>query len=224
VTASAATSLRHKGLTEDVVARGYAERVIRSPTARLFVAVDPPEETREALAGWARSALRGRHGPPLRVLDPELLHVTLCFLGNRPVGELDSLGAQLAACGGATGELSLGAPLWLPARRPRALAIELHNEGGKLARLQAEVVGALEEVSGWQPNGGTRAGEGATKAQRRFHPHITVARMRQGTTSYERVLPPTPSLSFVPGELVLYRSWLSPQSASYEAIASHSIG
>jgi 2'-5' RNA ligase len=203
--------------------------VIRSPTARLFVAVDPPEDVRRQLAEWARSASktgdgRVRANASLRLLDPELLHVTLCFLGNRPLGEMDSLAAQLAACGGSTGELSLGAPLWLPARRPRALAVELHDEGGKLASLQAEVVGALKEVSGWQPNGGTRAGQGATKAQRRFHPHITVARMRQGAASYERVLPPTPSLSFVPSELVLYRSWLSPEGANYEAVASHPIG
>jgi RNA 2',3'-cyclic 3'-phosphodiesterase len=203
--------------------------VIRDPTARLFVAIDPPEDVREQLVEWARSASKAgagrvRANASLRLLDPELLHVTLCFLGNRPVGELDSLGAQLAACGGATGELSLGAPLWLPARRPRALAVELHDEDGKLASLQAEVVGAVEELSGWQPNGGARADEGAPKARRPFHPHITVARMRQGAASYERVLPPTPSLSFVPSELVLYRSWLSPEGAGYEAVASHPIG
>jgi 2'-5' RNA ligase len=203
--------------------------VIRDPTARLFVAVDPPEDVREQLVEWTRNAARAGDGrtrgnASLRVLDPELLHVTLCFLGHRPVGEMDSLGAQLAVCGGATGELSLGAPLWLPAPRPRALAVELHDEGGKLASLQTKVVGALEEVSGWQPNGGARAGEGSTKAQRRFHPHITVARMRQGAASYERVLPPTPALSFVPTELVLYRSWLTPEGASYEAVASRAVG
>jgi 2'-5' RNA ligase len=104
------------------------------------------------------------------------------------------------------------------------LAVELHDESGKLARLQSDVVKAMEEVSGWQPSGGTPTDESAIRAQRRFHPHITVARMRQGAASYERILAPTPSLSFVPGELVLYRSWLSPDGASYEAVASHPIG
>jgi RNA 2',3'-cyclic 3'-phosphodiesterase len=220
--------------------------MIKSSTARLFVAVDPPEDVRRELAGWARSALRAGDGQirkkaSLRVLDPELLHVTLCFLGNRPMGELDSLGAQLAACGKPAGELSVGAPLWLPVRHPRALAVELHDDRGRLVRLQAEVVAALEQVSGWQPNGGGRTGERDAKGRRRFHPHITVARLRRGATDrrsiprsghtaessigqHERVLPPTPSLSFVPRELVLYRSWLSPEGASYEAIASHPIG
>jgi 2'-5' RNA ligase len=193
------------------------------------VAVDPPEDVRKQLAEWARSASRAgddrvRANASLRVLDPELLHVTLCFLGNRPVGELDLLAEQLAACDGQAGELSLGAPLWLPERNPRALTVELHDEGGKLARLQTEVVATLEEVSGWQPSAGASGGQGEAGGRRRFHPHITVARMRQGAASHERVLPPTPSLSFVPRELVLYRSWLSPDGASYEAVASHPIG
>jgi RNA 2',3'-cyclic 3'-phosphodiesterase len=200
----------------------------RSPTARLFVAVDPPAEVRRGLSRWAREAARaagggmGAKGAP-RVLDPELLHVTLCFLGDRPVGEIDSLGGQLARCeGGPLGELAVGAPLWLPMRRPRALAVELHDEQGGLGRLQSTVVGALEEVSGWQlgdPRAGGSGGRG-----RRFRPHITVARLGHGAVVAERVLPPTPALSFAPAELVLYRSWLSPRGASYEAVASHRIG
>jgi 2'-5' RNA ligase len=202
--------------------------VRRGSTARLFVAVDPPAEVREALAEWARAATKGGDRPartsPLRVLDPELLHVTLCFLGNRPVAEMDSLGAQLAACGGPTDELALGAPLWLPARRPRALAVELHDDRDKLARLQLEVMSALGQVSGSQSGNASSAGDGDTRGPRRFHPHITVARLSRGAAPHKRALPPTPSLSFVPRELVLYRSWLSPEGASYEAIAAHPLG
>jgi RNA 2',3'-cyclic 3'-phosphodiesterase len=215
-----------------VVSGAHAEAVIRSSsTARLFVAVDPPEDVCHQLVEWGRSATRAGEGrvranASLRVLDSELLHVTLCFLGNRPVEEIDMLAAQLTAHGGPSGRLSLGAPLWLPARHPRALAVELHDEDGRLARLQAELVAALEQLRGWQPSVGGRGGESASKARagRRFRPHITVARMRPASASYERVLPPTPSLSFVPRELVLYRSWLSPEGASYEAVASHPIG
>jgi RNA 2',3'-cyclic 3'-phosphodiesterase len=203
--------------------------MLRSPTARLFVAVDPPVDVRRALSTWARSAARAgddrtRANAALRVLDPELLHVTLCFLGNRPVGELDTLAPALSACKGMAGELSLGAPLWLPPRSPRALAVELHDESGALARLQAEVVAVLEQVSGWQPGAGEGVRRGASPARRRFHPHVTVARMGRTVARYERTLPPTPALSFTPSELVLYRSWLSSDGASYEAIAAHPIG
>jgi len=194
------------------------------------VAVDPPAEVRRQLAEWARSVSRTGDGSrtgasaPLRVLDPELLHATLCFLGNRPVGEMDLLAAQLAGCEGPAGELSLGAPLWLPEKGPRALAVELHDDHGRLAGLQGTVVAALQEVSGWQRGGGAHIGVDGRRSSRGFRPHITVARLRRGSAPQKRVLPPTPSLSFVPEELVIYRSWLSPEGASYEAVASHRIG
>ncbi len=201
---------------------------MRSPTARLFVAVDPPEDVCEQLTAWAREAARGDRRPPasasLRVLDPELLHVTLCFLGNRPVGEMDLLAEQLAVCEGPADVLSLGAPLWLPENNPRALAVEIHDNRGRLATLQAKVVAAMREASGWQPSDAAYASVSAKSAKRRFHPHITVARLRRGTAPRERTLPPTPTASFVPQEIVLYRSWLSPQGASYEAVAANALG
>ncbi|MGH2912344.1 MAG: RNA 2',3'-cyclic phosphodiesterase [Solirubrobacteraceae bacterium] len=186
-------------------------------TARLFVAVDPPGDVCRQLSEWTRGATRrADEGSSLRVLDPELLHVTLCFLGSRPAGEIELLGGLLGECEGAVGKLSVGAPLWLPPRHPRALAVELHDEDHKLARLQTEVVEVLDEVG---DDGREQVG-----AKRHFRPHVTVARMGHGVAPRERVLPPTPALSFVPTELILYRSWLSPEGASYEAMVTHPIG
>lgn len=189
----------------------------RHATARLFVAIDPPEDVRERLAAWARTALRsagGRVGAghPLRVLDAEVLHVTLCFLGNQPLGRVDEIDSRLAEIAEDVGELSVGAPLWLPPRRPRALAVELHDDdSGRLAELHRRLILALGELC--DVDGG-----GASGRRRRFRPHVTVARMRDGAAPRERTLAPTPPLSFTPRELVLYRSWLSPAGASYEAL------
>ncbi len=44
--------------------------------------------------------------------------------------------------------------------------------------------------------------------------------MREGAAPRERELPPTPALAFTPQDVVLYRSWLDPEGASYEALAS----
>ena len=204
----------------------------RRPTARLFVAVDPPPYVCEQLAAWARAALRsaGRcGGEQARVLDAELLHVTLCFLGNRATEEIEPLAARLGACRGPVGELSVGAPLWLPPRRPRALAVELHDERDLLAELQKSVLTACGEPS--EEHSDAAALRHARSAKhRRFRPHVTVARLRagaerrsKGSGGAEHALPPTPALSFVPKELILYRSWLAPEGASYEALASHPI-
>src|SRR5580693_9294837 len=94
-------------------------------TARLFVAVELPVEARERLCEWGRGvAVAARAGGlsphALKLVGEDSLHLTLCFLGSRPVGELAVLGDALAGCDEGTCELSLGAPLWLPPRRPQA--------------------------------------------------------------------------------------------------------
>jgi 2'-5' RNA ligase len=134
----------------------------------------------------------------------------MCFLGNHSVGEIEAIEAAVDSCEGPMGEVSLGAPLWLPPRRPQTLAVEVHHDG-RLAELQAELVEALAGACGFESE------------RRRFRPHITVARMRAGAAPGERQLPATPALTFAPAALVLYRSWLSPAGASYEALASRSL-
>jgi 2'-5' RNA ligase len=192
----------------------------RGATARLFVAVDPPAHLCQELAAWAREAVlgwsswssrRSRRAP--RLVEAEAQHLTLCFLGSRPVGEIAALTSALSLCDGPTGELSVGAPLWLPPRRARTLAVEIRDRGGELAALQARVSGVLAAASGWQPQ------------RRSFRAHITLARMAVGTAPdpvaarEQGLLPPTPGLRFTPGSIVLYRSWLAPAGATYEAIA-----
>ena len=181
----------------------------RGATARLFIAADLPEAVRRELARWARGALGVREG--VRRIEPEALHVTLCFLGHRPFEEADELAAAVLDCAGdapaGVGELEVGAPAWLPPRRPRVLAVELHDGSGALGELQADVQAAVAAIIDWEPE------------RRRFRPHVTVARMRAGTRVGGRDLPPTPSLSFTPEALTLYRSRLQPSGAIYEPVA-----
>jgi len=195
--------------------------VSHGATARLFVALDPPQQACAQLAAWARSvagAVRAQElggsdpsKPGIRALQADALHLTLCFLGARPVGEIDALAAALPACAAPVGELRVGAPLLLPPRRPRALAVEIHDAHGELARLQALSARSLSEASGWEPD-----------ERRGLRAHVTVARMRAGIrrTQMEQPLAPTPALCFTPRRLVLYRSWLAPSGASYETVAS----
>ena len=193
------------------------------------MAVDPPLSVREQLVEWARdvaAAAReaGSARGSLRLLDAESLHLTLCFLGSRPVAEIEALAAALDAEAEHACQLSVGAPLWLPPRRPHALAVEIHDRDGELTRVQERVSGALVGASAWRPE------------RRRFRPHITLARVRGRLGGGRRTasgsagasvdwpgrefsLPPTPRLSFTPEAIVLYRSWLAPAGATYEALA-----
>jgi len=198
-------------------------------SARLFVAVDPPAEVCRELGGWARAvAAEGFAGaaggprahqrggpahPELRVLDAEGLHITLCFLGSRPVEEIEELSFAVTSSSGEVDELSVGAPLWLPPRHPRALAVEIHDASGELERLQRALTAALRDAVDWQPG------------HRRFRAHLTVARIR-GRDVPAAVLAgalggaATPPLQFAPRSLTLYRSRLDPSGATYEALAS----
>jgi 2'-5' RNA ligase len=192
--------------------------------ARLFVAIDPPVSVREALATWARavastlrSAASRDAGGPLRLLDADTMHLTLCFLGSRPPDEIDVLADAMEDLLEHTSpELSIGAPVWLPPRRPRALAVEVHDAGprdGALAGLQHAVATAVGGVIDWKPE------------KRRFRGHVTVARTRSGSRAARRSsvsdtrLPPTPQRTFRPERVVLYRSWLAPTGATYESVA-----
>jgi 2'-5' RNA ligase len=196
----------------------------RPATARLFVAIDPPPAMREELATWARLAVAaigasGRAGVArgVRLLGPETMHLTLCFIGSRPVEEIEQIAAALDGLEAHSGELSVGAPLWLPPRNPRSLALAVHDRHGELVSLNEAVQSALAGAIDWQPE------------RRRFRAHVTVARLGRERSrdrpapGGEQAPPPTPRLSFVPAEVVLYRSWLAPAGASYEALTTSAL-
>jgi 2'-5' RNA ligase len=175
----------------------------------LFVAASIPEGVRTELARWARSALAGR-GLGVRRLRDETLHLTLCFLGDQPlacVGELAGVLGASAEALARVGELSVGAPAWLPPRRPRALAVEVSEVDGGLRSLQALLATDIAATIDWEP--GTQ----------RFRPHVTVARMRPGSERAGELLP-TPQMSFPCEQVVLLRSHLERDGAWYEELAS----
>lgn len=87
------------------------------------------------------------------------------------------------------------------------LAVDLADPARACARLQGAVTDAL-------------AGLGVLAPERRaFRPHVTVARVRRGAR-VDRALPEPPAgPTFAASALTLYRSRLSPEGASYEALS-----
>ena len=182
-------------------------------TYRLFIAVDPPLELAAELAGWARA----QHvpGSGLRVMAPESIHLTLAFLGERaasdagPIsGAIDTAVTEWSQAGGpGPVELELGPPAWLPPRHPRALAIEVRDAAGRLAALREALGESLANTLGWHDE------------RRRFRPHLTTGRL-SGRPIGPVPLEPTPPGTFAVDEAVLYRSFLDPAGARYEALDS----
>jgi RNA 2',3'-cyclic 3'-phosphodiesterase len=179
-------------------------------SARLFIAVTLGDEDRRTLIAWAREAVGGDRG--MRVVAAEQVHLTLAFLGQHPlddVGPLCDLVEDLA--GEEAPPLSTGAALWLSPRRPHVLTVAVNDESGALAALHASVWDALEQL-------------GFEREERRWRPHLTVARVRHGWTPSQSPLPPTPALALDVGGVALMRSHLGDGPARYEALTRASFG
>jgi RNA 2',3'-cyclic 3'-phosphodiesterase len=157
----------------------------------------------DVLADWARGAER----EGLRLVSRENLHVTLAFLGHRPEEEADAIAEAVRAAAAPVPGLSLAAPAWLPPRRPRVLAVDLHDAGEACARLQRAVSEALVALGVFTPE------------KRAFRPHVTVGRVRKGARVAEELPVIGDHPPFAASALTLYRSRLAPKGASYEPLS-----
>jgi 2'-5' RNA ligase len=189
-----------------------AKERLKSPRARLFVALDLPKAVRAGIVAWGREALVD---PALRPVAPESLHVTLAFLGYLPEKEIPRLGEIVEGAGGAAPRLELGEPVARPERgRPRLFALPVASPA--TAELQARLQDQLVEGRLYEPE------------KRPFWPHVTVARVRRQERSSNRpalVLRPPGALPkgllrpFDGVRITLYRSELQPQGAQYAPLA-----
>lgn len=136
---------------------------------RLFVAVDLPDAAKQRLARLV-AALRSCRAD-VRWVSAGALHVTLKFLGNVDAREVGGVDRALERVSGAApptrGRLrDLGS---FPHKsRPRVLWVGLRDlpPGGRaLADLHRAVDAACNEI-------------GFPSARRRFHPHVTLGRVR----------------------------------------------
>jgi 2'-5' RNA ligase len=177
---------------------------VSSERARLFVALELPPSVRVQLAQWTETSLRDL---PLRLVDPESLHVTLCFLGSRDAADV---GEIAAACRPAAARsaiaMVLGAALWLPRRRPRVLAVQLTDEQGAAAALQAELAATLQAGGFYEPE------------DRPFLAHVTVARVIRGGRPERAQLPPPAPVRFETRAVTVYRSRLGSGPARYDPL------
>jgi 2'-5' RNA ligase len=189
---------------------------LKSPRARLFVALDLPDPTRDGLAEWQGRALTD---PALRPVKPEALHVTLCFLSYHPEKAIDRILELVGGIEPRPVEMRLEPePVPIPGGRPRLFAIGAASPAAEV--LQQELSDALEAERFYEPE------------KRPFWPHLTVARVRserlppakgqrRGKGRPKRVerrpgaLPERLAEPFGAVRVALYRSNLKPQGAEY---------
>jgi 2'-5' RNA ligase len=179
---------------------------------RLFFAVELPRDVQARLAGIGVADASTDY----RWVAPELLHVTLAFLGEQPAERLDVLRrvADEAADASARGVLRLGSPgVFGSPRAPRVMYVGLDGDLAALATLQNHL------------DTGLRAA-GFRLEERPFRPHITLARRRASARGGAPRGWPPDHLShdaFSMDHVMLFESRLSPRGASYVPLFQSSL-
>jgi RNA 2',3'-cyclic 3'-phosphodiesterase len=171
---------------------------------RLFVAIAPPVELREHLAG-SESGLRGA-----RWIAADNIHLTLRFIGEVDGAQARDIDEALSGLHAAPFSLSLGQPgAFGPARRLRSLHIAVAATAN-LSALRQQVVTRLAttdvELDG-----------------RKFSPHITLARLKgadpEAVGQQLSLLAEERWGGFMVEEMVLFESHLGAGGAEYARAA-----
>ncbi len=137
---------------------------------RTFIAIEIPPAAQVTLAAVqeALQTVRGARDA-VKWVRPEIIHITLQFLGDVPAARLSAVGEAVArACADVpTFTLRLsGAGAYPNTRRPRVLWVGLAGKLDVLAHLQSMVEREL-------------AGLGFPPEDRGFSPHLTLGRVRR---------------------------------------------
>lgn len=176
--------------------------VERDERARLFCALRLPDEVLDALVAWQRDAVPERAG--VRRVPRANLHLTVAFLGHRPVGEVPAVVAAVrAAAAAAAGPMRLRVHGY---RETGSVAmLVLADEEGSVTAFAADLQARLAAAGVYEPE------------RRAWLPHLTVARFR----SRPRLRPELPALApFAPSDAAAYLSRLRPGGARYEVLES----
>jgi 2'-5' RNA ligase len=186
-----------------------ARERLGSPRARLFVALELPEDVVGAVALWAREEFG--QVDELRLVRPESLHVTLVFLGYHPEREIEGIADVSFGKGGGSFELTPTGAVPIPRSRPRLFALSLADRGEALVSWQQGLSDRLHAARFYEPE------------KRPFWPHVTFARVKRGAKVPRGLelaeLPLELKQPFTATRVTLFRSTLKPSGAVYDALA-----
>lgn len=179
--------------------------VVGDEHLRLFLGFRLPDATARRVVRWQREEL----GAPDRArLVPEgNLHVTIAFLGSRPVGDLAGIAGALRE-----GVAGSARPVLTPIRYRETRSVGMlvfDDQEGHATWIAEDTHGRLARLGVYEPE------------KRPWLPHLTVVRFRERP----RLEPPIPDLGPVTmSDAAVYISRLRPTGAQYEVMESVPLG
>jgi 2'-5' RNA ligase len=183
---------------------------------RSFIAIELPDGVKRGLREL-QAQLKAGSQAPIKWVDPENIHLTLKFLGNVAAGRIEAIAAAMTNAVKGTTPFSLEVKelgVFPNPRRVQIVWVGLGGETEKLAGLQQRIESAMARL-GFAPE------------NRRFTPHLTLARLRDRATPNERerlgqLIAETEfeaSQSFNVDSVKLMRSQLTPQGPIYSQLS-----
>lgn len=183
---------------------------------RTFIAIDIPAPIESKLESLVSRLKTNTPDEAVRWVRPQSIHLTLKFLGEvKPdfIGQIERVVKPLAA---GTGKLNFevgGFGVFPNRKRPRVLWVGVHNDLEAIVELRNALEHRFEEF-------------GFEADRRRFTPHLTLGRVKRGTSKsgLERLAKALSSIDvgvlgeMQVSEIVLFESQLSPRGANYRPL------
>ena len=180
-------------------------------TIRTFIAFALPDHVKSALGDVQEGLKAG--GLKAKWVRLQGIHLTLKFLGNIAVDQVDAVAAGMAEGVRKFGPLSLGARgvgVFPNVRKPRVIWAGLAGDLEQLGEMQRNIDAALSDI-GFAPE------------KRAFKGHLTLGRTK-GRTDSQQVARALEEYSgfetqtFTAQQLVLFKSQLEPTGAVYSQL------
>lgn len=183
---------------------------------RCFIAIELPAEVTAGLADL-RAQLERPSQHYVKWVRPEAIHLTLKFLGSIQADRQPdvSRAVERAVEGNRSFHLEVSGLGGFPSlQQPRVLWVGVAGETKQLEALQKKIDNALADL-------------GFPREERPFVPHLTLARVRQGTSAGERKalgelampLRQTKTYPLAATFVSLMQSQLSPRGAIYTCLS-----
>ncbi len=177
---------------------------------RTFIAIEVPDSERKTLALMVEEFCR--HDLPIKWVKPQNMHVTIKFLGEvNETGSVKVKEAVNSICRKmAVFNMRLNGIGCFP--RPnnaRVIWVGVDRGGSELNMLAENLESSLQTLG--------------FKAEGRFHPHLTIGRIRQRCNINEILLKKFQGDSFSVEKVTLFESKLLPKGPIYRAIENFSL-
>jgi 2'-5' RNA ligase len=181
---------------------------------RLFAAIDLDDDARLAIAAEQKRLMRELAGreSSLRMVRPELMHLTLAFLGEvedqRGAAAVEAMRTDLDAA--AFDMVFAGLGVFPPHGTPRVLWLGVTAGHDAAVVVQRQIADRLAQVA-------------IAPERRTYHPHLTLARWRTATPADRRAVLAADRGAEIArvhaAAVTLYQSRLGPSGPGYSALA-----